>query len=548
VTRFTRFCTRVLAGGLLIAAACVDKNGKLLFFETDCLQDFLGFPAALSLSETEDKTLNLSWFSDACDHDIKVTATSDNPSFLTVGTISPSYSLVTRNDKQVRAWKADVPLWSKLPGSTSVHLDLDYGGDSKKRFDLPVTVAATKGQIDVQITGLGTGVAGNVFVGVGQPDGRTFTASGSDRFLAGDVPWIAYNATGSGGAVFQPMVSAGIVTLPAGGQRTLAVTYAQPSAQTGAVNVQMSGLPSGTNGNVTLSGNGIAPMTLVASGVINLMPGNYTATINNVSNTNVDLADPIPTRNITVTAAGTVNLLVAYAVIARLVTIQVTGLLLGLNPDITLSRNGQTVPITSLNYSGKLAVGHWNVSSSSRTMNGHTYALVTSALLGIDVVAAFDPLAVIEAYYQTQWQFTALVALGVLAGDDPFGHALFVLMWAQNTLNILRSFPIQAQIIAPQQAGTETVTISGPSPFITVTGTRATDGTLNLTGTGTAAGFSNVPALLTGNLSNTNVFTTNGTTGGAKYRLGQPTAPTGLPNGPITYTLTGSGPAAVFQR
>jgi hypothetical protein len=87
------------------------------------------------------------------------------------------------------------------------------------------------------------------------------------------------------------------------------------------------------------------------------------------------------------------------------------------------------------------------------------------------------------------------------------------------------------------------VTITGPPPFITVNGTRAPDGTINLTGSGTAAGIPNVPVLMTGNMSNTNVFTLNGTTGGANYRIGQPTPPTGLPNGPITFTLIGSGPA-----
>jgi hypothetical protein len=47
------------------------------------------------------------------------------------------------------------------------------------------------------------------------------------------------------------------------------------------------------------------------------------------------------------------------------------------------------------------------------------------------------------------------------------------------------------------------------------------------------AGFPNVPVRFTGTLA------ANGTVTG-QYRMGQDTAPTGLPNGSITYNISGA--------
>jgi hypothetical protein len=67
---------------------------------------------------------------------------------------------------------------------------------------------------------------------------------------------------------------------------------------------------------------------------------------------------------------------------------------------------------------------------------------------------------------------------------------------------------------------------------VTVTGTLATDGTIVATGTGTVAGFPNVPVKFTGKLNPDGSIT-------GDYQMGQDTPPTGLPNGSITYTITG---------
>jgi hypothetical protein len=535
---------------LLAGSSCTKSDGSLDPDATACFLQLVGMPQSFGMAELDERDYPLSWESDeACDKVFGITARVDNGSLFSIGPITPTFETFSENGRMKRRWNAGLNARSLLPGQTGVHLDFSYGGEKFKTYDLSYTGTPTRGDVNVNITGVPSGSTANVFVGVGREDGRSFTASGTGRFLPGDLSYQANNITGQGGSVYRPMPSAGIVMNAVGGTSTLNIAYAIETGNTGTLNVDVGGLAPGLNGNVVVSGNGIAPMTFTAAGTVNLPAGNYTAQINNVSNSNVDEADPAPTRNFTITAGQTFNLLVTYAVIARLVQFQVTGLLAGLNPDISFTRSGQTaVNLLALTLATKMAIGSWNVSAGDRTMSGRTYRVVSNFLLGLTVAAGFNPLVVQVAYYQALWVFNVQMAWACLTGDDPFGHFNFVGFFLTSyLLNVTRTFPVQAAGpgIAAQQSGTETITITGPSPFITVTGTRAADGTLNLTGSGTAAGFSNVPVLMTGNMSNANVFTLNGTTGGAKYRVGQPTAPTGLPNGPITYTLTGSGPASL---
>jgi hypothetical protein len=546
----------VIALALLVAGStCTNSDGTFDPDATACFLALQGMPVSLAMAELEERDFSLSWESvDPCDKFFGITARVDNSLLLGIQPITPTFETVTEGGTTKRLWSADLHAWSLLPGETGVHLDFSYDGEKFKTFDLSYTGTPTRGEVNLNITGLQTGYAANVFLGLGREDGRPFTMSGNARFLPGDLTYEANTVPGPGGSVFRPMPSAGIIPVTVGGTSTLDIAYVPEDENTGTVNVQMGGLAPNLNGSAELSGNGITPINFMATGVVAVPPGNYTLKINDVSNANVDQADPEPVRNFTVTAGQTVNLIVTYAVIARLVQFQAVGLLGGLTPDVSFTRSGQAaVNLLALTFATKMAVGLWNVSAGDRTMNGRTYRLLPSLLLGLTVAAGFDPLVVPIEYYQALWVFTVQMAWSCLPGDDDFGHFNPVGFFAAfYLLTVARSFPPPpAPGIAAQQTGTETVTITGPPPFITVTGTRAADGTLNLTGSGTAAGIPNVPVLMTGNMSNTNVFTNNGTSGGAKYRIGQPTPPTGLPNGPITFTLTGSGPAslpALFRR
>lgn len=119
--------------------------------------------------------------------------------------------------------------------------------------------------------------------------------------------------------------------------------------------------------------------------------------------------------------------------------------------------------------------------------------------------------------------------------SDTRGHHPFIQMWAAAILVLRKQFspPLAAPGAAgASQAGEIDITITGPAPWVTVTGTLATDGTIVATGAGTVAGFPNVPVKFTGKLNPDGSIT-------GDYQMGQDTPPTGLPNGSITYTITG---------
>lgn len=142
---------------------------------------------------------------------------------------------------------------------------------------------------------------------------------------------------------------------------------------------------------------------------------------------------------------------------------------------------------------------------------------------------------------QQYWQLTAALAtylsvIGVVS--DPWGHAAFIAMAAALNLVLRIDYPAPPP---PGPAGAAaaaavqgTITISGPAPWVTVSGPLQDDGSFVATGTGTVAGFPNVPVTFTGTLS------ADGTTVSGILQMGQDAAPTGLPNGAIRYSIEGT--------
>jgi hypothetical protein len=114
--------------------------------------------------------------------------------------------------------------------------------------------------------------------------------------------------------------------------------------------------------------------------------------------------------------------------------------------------------------------------------------------------------------------------------QDQFNHKLFINMWTSNTAKL--TVELQ-QVLGGAARAARQIKIEAPFPFVTVTGTLADDGAIVATGSGTVAGRPNVPVRFTGQLLPDKSIS-------ASYQMGQSTAPTGLPNGPIVYGLTGS--------
>ncbi len=121
---------------------------------------------------------------------------------------------------------------------------------------------------------------------------------------------------------------------------------------------------------------------------------------------------------------------------------------------------------------------------------------------------------------------------------DPFGHHTFVAG--------SRVSPIQFEVSVPFEspaAGAAPVPlrITGAPQWVTLDGMLNDDLTFLATGSGTVANFPNVPVQFTGTLNADGSLT-------GQLRFGQDVAPTGLPNGSITYTVTGTRAAPGADR
>ncbi len=117
--------------------------------------------------------------------------------------------------------------------------------------------------------------------------------------------------------------------------------------------------------------------------------------------------------------------------------------------------------------------------------------------------------------------------------SDQHGHSPFIALQQLLFLQMALTFSAPSAedgLVADQLP--VPITIEGPAPFVSMTGVMHPDRTVTASGSGTVAGFPNVPVTFTGTLSESGALS-------GQYRMGQDTAPTGLPGGSIVYTITG---------
>jgi hypothetical protein len=425
------------------------------------------------------------------------------------------------------------------PGTTTISAKLTSPAHSPGAALINVTVIPTHGTVNVAISGLPAGVAGNVTVGSLLVELKTFTASGTAQMLPGSWAYMASSVTANG-VTYDPSPASGVVTITRGLTSNVVIVYApRPVVTTGTANIQIGGLPGGTSGSVTITGNGVN-QTVTSSGAVTLAPGTYTVTAAGASTANNDYADPQASRQVTIVAGQATTVSFVYAIVATLVNVNVAGLEAGLAPQVTLT-NGNEVRTVSANTAAlRLAIGTWAVVMAERAQGPRNYRGRTANTTTLLVAAQTSPMTLALAYYCYRWAWQSVVNLAVFL--DPNGHNPFVaLKLAAHLLNVSWIFPEPAAAgaasLADQVSSQETVTISGEGAFVTVTGTRAANGAIVLTGTGTVAGFANVPVRLTGTMSS------SGAISNGRYEMGQNTAPTGLPGGSIIYSFSTVAPS-----
>ena len=199
----------------------------------------------------------------------------------------------------------------------------------------------------------------------------------------------------------------------------------------------------------------------------------------------------------------------------------------------------------------QLAPGDYTVQSSDIVIGHQTFAPVTR-MRTLSILANGNAIVLLYAYYLARAAY--IVQLQTSIFSDLYGHRTFVNMFTSALLQLVWTWNAANTLALIQ--------MSGPSPFITVSGTRNADGSATLTGSGSAAGFSSVPATFTGTIGDgTPAGNLRASSDGvsnilahlagvsdvinSKYQLGQVNAPTGLPNGPIIYTISGTGAPSI---
>lgn len=472
-----------------------------------------------------------------------ITITSANPAIATAtaskpnreATGAPVSSLLTVN--------------GIAPGQTTLTAQFNYpAGSSPSPITIPVTVLATTGDVRVVINGLPAGVNGNVDVGSALTTLKNYTTTATQAFPPATYSVVARNVTAPDGKAYIPTPSLGSLTVTQGQTTTYTVTYAAQVASTGTLQIQVAGnLPAGTNPDILVTGPSNFSRALTgATTIADLPPGTYTVATREVVTTNRDFgaAPGTATQTATVSVGASSSVTSTYVTLRRAVQVSMTGVLApGVETVVQFTQGGTTVTATNTAGTVKLPLGDHTVAAPDRTVTGRTYRVAPGLALTLNVPDASTPLIIAVAFYLALEQFDFQAQMAILA--DPYGHAPFVQMWAARLIVVMLTYPFVPAGFAAQSTNVVgAMEVTGPAPFVHVTGNLLTDRTFTLTGNSGStaiAGYTNVAARMTGSLSTSRQIT-NGT-----FRLGQTTAPTGLPSGPIDFTLTGA-PAAMSSR
>lgn len=157
------------------------------------------------------------------------------------------------------------------------------------------------------------------------------------------------------------------------------------------------------------------------------------------------------------------------------------------------------------------------------------YAPVTPSLPIQIVAGQLFPLAV--SFHLTRYVVAYALAWSILL--DPWGHHPFLSTFRVGTFFLAVLAAASTGSDLPAQSGPQPIEITGPPGWIPLEGTVDAEGNVTASGSGTAAGFPDVPVTLTGTLEGDGSLD-------AEVTVGSETPPTGLPNGPIIYSITGS--------
>jgi hypothetical protein len=229
------------------------------------------------------------------------------------------------------------------------------------------------GRLEVTVSGLPLGVA--AAVRVTGPNGYLQTVTASTT-LTGLFPG-SYVVTGN------PVTSAGNVYSSVPLSRTIEISTARVEAaavayalSTGSLQVQVSGLPSGTASAVTVTGPGGYTRAVTTSTLLTgLVPGGYTVTAAGVTTATGTYTPAPTTQSATITASLTAQVRsVTYAAGVGSLAVTVAGLPVGTLASVSVSGpGGYLQAVTATRTLTGLAAGTYTVTGLAVSAGGLSY-------------------------------------------------------------------------------------------------------------------------------------------------------------------------------
>ena len=230
-----------------------------------------------------------------------------------------------------------------------------------------------------------------------------------------------------------------------------------PKPTTGAIVVNVSGLPSGAEASVRVSGPGDFDVEVPATATLDrLPPGEYTVSINAVTHANGYFTSPLSQQVVMVTAGQTESATVTYALTGGAIELSISGLPTGIAPQVRLlGPGGFSRMVLASGVQPGLPAGTYTIRADTlASADGERFG--ATHLQTVVVPASLSPA-------------TASIAYGIVSG----------------TLSVV----IQG---LPSTPSTNPVTITGPGGFQRTTNVSATYRGLD-------AGTYTIAAAITGN-------------------------------------------------
>jgi hypothetical protein len=259
---------------------------------------------------------------------------------------------------------------------------VEYGKTAEVRVDYAVRQDTLPAILTVVIQGLPSGVEGRVTVYGPGGVSWNLTSTTTLRGVRAGTYSVFADSVVAGGRTYTPKVDPSSLTLSGGGTATVVVQYLPPD--TGYLAVEITGLPSGAEGDVEVRSGAFLVATLKASQVLEVVVGSYLVVAKDVVFQGTTYRGVVSPSSAEVKKGATALVRASYAPVYTTGTLVVTvsGLPSGVNADVVVEGpNGFQRALTRTTTLDGLSPGTYTVTARD----------VAGATSGVGVNYQLDP-------------------------------------------------------------------------------------------------------------------------------------------------------------